>query len=318
MLSAMLFPAPPAPAFPPEQATTLDHHPRYEDCTQDGRLHTLAIPPSLATAWNAPGARYMAVRQARAKGLVSVLTRLTVVSFDAPVRVTRPFEVTGGFDLAHDRDATGAVSRLFMNVWTSIRGRPHLPREARDAARASGPSAQLVLAGEAFAEYTFTRPFGPPDRRKVTSLAGTEGGTEGEIEGFPDVPEARYHQPAPTSAAEAPEGARWIDELAPDPVDTMFTLDDTDANQHVNSLIYVRVFLDAIQRRLASGGHPARLRSKGFDIAYRKPCFVGDRIRAHIRMFAHGDGNHLGGAGFFAADGEEARPRCYIRAVYGP
>jgi hypothetical protein len=232
-----------------------------------------------------------------------------VASFDAPVRVNRPFEVTGGFELSHDRDASGAVSRLFMNVWTSVRGRPHLPRTAWDAARASGESAQRVLAGQAFAEHTFTRPFGPPDRRKVTSLAG--------VEGFPDVPEARYHQPAPSSAAEAPDGARWIDELAPDPVDTMFTLDQTDANQHVNSLIYVRVFLAAMQRRLASGGHPARLRSKGFDIAYRKPSFVGDRIRAHIRMFAHGDG-HLGGAGFLAADGEEARPRCYVRAVYGP
>jgi hypothetical protein len=309
MLGAMLFPAPPAPEFPAEQATTVDHTPRYEDCTQDGRLNTLAIPPSLASTWNAREVRYPAIRRARAKGLVSLLTRLTVASFDAPVRVNRPFEVTGGFQLAHDRDASGAVSRLFMNVWTSIRGRPHLPREAWDAARTSGQSEQLVLAGHAFAEHTYTRPFGPPDQRKVTSLAG--------VEGLPDVPEARYHQPVPTTAADAPEGATWIDELTPDPVDTMFTLDQTDANQHVNSLIYVRVFLAAMQRRLASGGHPARLRSKGFDIAYRKPSFVGDRIRAHIRMFAHPDG-HLGGAGFLAADGEEARPRCYVRAVYGP
>lgn len=308
MLSAMLFPAPPAPVFPAEQASTSDHYPRYEDCTQDGRLTTLAIPPSLATTWNAREARYPAIRKARAKGLVSLLTRLTVVSFDAPVRVNRPFEVTGGFQLAHDRDASDAVSRLFMNVWTQIRGRPHLPREAWDTARASGPSGQLVLAGQAFTEHTYTRPFGPPDQRKVTSLAG--------VEGLPEVPEVRYHQPAPSSAADAPDGASWIDELAADPVDTMFTLDQTDANQHVNSLIYVRVFLAAMQRRLASGGHPARLRSKAFDIAYRKPCFVGDRIRAHIRMFAHGD--HLGGAGFLAADGEEQRPRCYVRAVYGP
>lgn len=310
MLSAMLFPAPPAPVFPTEQASTVDHTPRYEDCTQDGRLNTLAIPPSLASTWNAREVRYPAIRRARAQGLVSLLTRLTVASFDAPVRVNRPFEVTGGFELSHDRDASGAVSRLFMNVWTSVRGRPHLPREAWDASRASGAPAQLVLAGQAFAEHTFTRPFGPPDQRKVTSLAG--------VEGFPALPEVRYHQPAPSSAADAPDGARWIDELAPDPVDTMFTLDQTDANQHVNSLIYVRVFLAAMQRRLASGGHPARLRSKGFDIAYRKPSFVGDRIRAHIRMFAHGDGLHIGGAGFLAADGEETRPRCYVRAVYGP
>src|SRR5262249_62082762 len=111
MLSAMLFPAPPAPVFPPDQASTNDHSPRYEDCTQDGRLTTLAIPPSLATTWNAREARYPAIRQARAKGLVSLLTRLTVVSFDAPVRVNRPFEATGGFPLAPHRHPRGAGPR---------------------------------------------------------------------------------------------------------------------------------------------------------------------------------------------------------------
>jgi len=304
MLRAMLFPAPPAPAFPPDQATTNPLYPRYEDCTQDGRLTTLAIPPALATLWNARDARDPGARRARASGLVALLTRLTVTSLDEPVRINRPFEVASGFQLAHDRDAAGAVSRLFMNVWADVRGKQHLPA----AARAAGQPSELVLAGQAFAEHTYTRPFGPPDQRRVTSLAG--------IEGVPAIPETRYPQPAPASAAEAPDGASWIDELAADPVDTMFTLDQTDANQHVNSLIYVRVFLAAVQRRLAAGGHPARLRSRAFDIAYRKPSFVGERIRAHIRMFAHGD--QIGGAGFLAAAGEEARPRCYVRVIYGP
>src|ERR1044071_3691394 len=102
-----------------------------------------------------------------------------------------------GFSSAPHATAGAAVARLFMNVWTQIRGRPHLPREAWDAARAAGPSGQLVLAGQAFTEHTYTRPFGPPDQRKVTSLAG--------IEGLPEVPEIRYHQPAPSSAAAAPD-----------------------------------------------------------------------------------------------------------------
>jgi hypothetical protein len=304
MLDGMLFPAPPVPAFPPDHATTSDHRPRYEDCTQDGRLTTLAIPPSLATTWTTRDAANSAARRARATGLVSLLTRLTVTSLDQPVRVNRPFDVTGGFQLAHDRDAAGEVSKLFMNVWTSVRGRPHLP----EAARAPGRGHELVLAGEAFAEHTYTRPFGPPDQRRVTSFAG--------VDGLPPVPEARYHQPAPASAADAPGGASWIDELAPDPVDTVFTLDQTDANQHVNSLVYVRLFLDAVQRRLAAGDHPPKLRSKAFDIAYRKPSFVGERVRAHTRLFSLGD--HLGAAGFLAAAGEEAKPRCYVRAIFGP
>jgi hypothetical protein len=304
MLAAMWFPAPSAPVFPPDHAITTERHLRYEDCTQDGRLTGIAIPPALFTLWDTGLARHAGVRNAQAAGVISLLTRLTLTSFDQAIRVNRPVESVVGFELAHDRDAAGEVSRLFMNVWADVRGIPGR------ASRTSPPpdSRAPVLAGRAFAEHTFTRPFAPPDQRRVTSLAG--------IEGYPELPATRYTSPTPSSAAEAPAGATWIDELAADPVETRFTLDQTDANQHVNSLVYVRLFLDAVQRRLASGGLPATLRSKAVDIAYRKPCFVGERVRAHIRMFAHGD--HLGGAGFLAAAGEEARPRCYVRVLFGP
>src|SRR5262249_738945 len=147
-----------------------------------------------------------------------------------------------------------------------------------------------------------------PDQRKVVTLAG--------IDGYPEIPDARYHQPAPSTAGDVPEGASTLDELAPDAIDTVFTLDHTDANQHVNSLVYVRLFLDAARRRLAANNQPAMLRNTAFDIAYRKPCFAGERVRAHMRLFGHG--NIVGGAGFVAVPGEEARPRCYIRALFGP
>jgi hypothetical protein len=305
MLRGMLFPAPPAPEFPPDQASANELNPRYEDCIQDGRLTTLAVPPALSTLWNTTYARHPGARSARKAGVISLMTRLTVGTLDAPIRVTRPLDVVAGFQLAHDRDAAGQVSRLFMNVWASVRGRPHRPGAP---VRGPGEPRELVLAGEAFAEHTFTRPFGPPEQRRVTSLAG--------LAGHPELPETRYMQPAPASAAAAPEGASWLDEGAADAVDTVFTLDQTDANQHVNSLVYVRLYLAAVQRRLAAGGHPAKLRSKAFDIAYRKPSFVGDRVRAQIRLFAIGD--CVGGAGFISAVGEEDRPRCYVRVIFGP
>jgi hypothetical protein len=304
MLRAMLFPAPAMPAFPPDQAFTSPLFPRYEDCTQDGRLNTLAIPPALATMWHARHARDAGARQSRASGLLPLLTRMTVTSFERPVRVNRPFEAATGFLHAHDRDASGEVSKLFLNVWAGVHGRPHLPA----AQRGEPGGRDLVLAGEAFAEHTFTRPFAPPDQRRVTSFAG--------IEGAPEVPELRYHQPSPASAAEAPDGASWLDELAADPVETAFLIDHTDANQHVNSLVYVRLFLEASGRRLAAAGPTGRLRTRAFDIAYRKPSFAGDRVRAHMRRFAFGE--LVGCAGFLAAAGEEARPRCYVRVLYGP
>lgn len=300
----MLFPAPPAPAFPPDQTTTTEHLLRYEDFTQDGRLIATALPHSLATLWQTVDVSHPGARNATAAGVIPILTRLTVTSFDQPSRLEHPIESVAGFELAHDRDAAGAVSRLFMNVWA----------EARGIAGMSGTplvDPTRVLAGRAFAEHTFTRLFAPPDQRRVTSLAG--------IEGYPELPAWHYRQPPPASAASAPDGATWQGELTADQVETRFTLDQSDANQHVNSLVYIRCFLDAFQRRLAAEAAPAALRSRAFDIAYRKPCFVGDRVRAYIRLFTRGE--QIGGAGFLAPDGaggEPASPHCYIRVLFGP
>jgi hypothetical protein len=299
MLRAMLFPAPAAPAFPAAHVTTTERYPRYEDCTQDGRLITTAIPPALASLWESALARDPGVRNARRAGVLPLLTRMTVSSLDAPIRVNHPVQSTVGFELAHARDAAGAADKLFMNCWAEVRGVPG----RHDG---SHSSKQPVLAGHAFAEHTFTRPFAPAGERKVTSLAG--------IEGYPDLPEARHAQLALATAGDAPAGASWLDALAPDVIATAFTLDHTDANQHVNSLVYVRCFLDALQRRLAAGGHPRKLRSKAFDIAYRKPSFAGESLRVHLRLFAHGE--LLGGAGFLAADGDD-KPRCFVRAAFG-
>ncbi len=71
--------------------------------------------------------------------------------------------------------------------------------------------------------------------------------------------------------------------------------------------------------------------SRAVDIAYRKPCFAGDRVRAHLRLFEaedapprHGPEQSglpagvAGAAGFLAAPGEEARPRCYVRVLLRP
>jgi acyl-ACP thioesterase len=123
----------------------------------------------------------------------------------------------------------------------------------------------------------------------------------------------QYAAPAPTTANDLPDGARWLDELAPDSAEYAFTLDQTDSNQHVNSLVYIRVFHDAINRRLVATGRPMRMRSRAVDIAYRKPCFAGDKVRASLRLFEHDGG--LGAAGLIA--GDDGKPRCYVRVLLG-
>jgi acyl-CoA thioesterase FadM len=292
-----MFPAPPAPEFPPDQAATSEASLRYEDCAQDGRMIPISLPPTMGGLWRSVITKHPGARNSVASGVIPILTRMTLISFDQPIRIDRPIETRSGFLLAHDLEA-GAVSRLFMNVWTDVHGIAGRigPRQVEGA---------LSRAGTLFAEHTFTRLFAPPDQRKVTEL---------EVEGYPVLPPTRYASPPPKTAQEAPEGATWLDELAPDTVDTVFTFDQTDANQHVNSLVYIRTFLDAAQRRIAATGRSMKLRSKAVDIAYRKPCFAGDRVTSQLRLFSLGDS--IGAAGLMV--GEDGKPRCYVRVIFGP
>ena len=171
----------------------------------------------------------------------------------------------------------------------------------------TGPGAPVV-AGTLFAEHTFTRLFATAADRKVTRFA---------VPGMPAVPDAVYDAPAPTTAMELPAEATAIDaQYHPDPVVTAFGLDHTDSNQHVNSLVYPRLFAEAALRRLAERERPRRVLVRALDIAYRKPSFAGDRVRIHTRLFAIGD--QVGAAGFVAdVDDPAARPRCCARMLFG-
>jgi hypothetical protein len=293
-MSAM-FPAPLAPTFPEGQSTATSMPLRFEDVTQEGHLLPIAIPPSLGPLWRECVVPHTGTRNAIAAGVIPILTRLTVVAGDTRVRADHPAGVEAGFVLARD-GGSDADRRLYFNAWSLIRAR------AGKLSPRSGAPVESATVGTLFAEHTFTRPLAPPEQRRVTRF---------DVPGYPAVPEMHYDAPAPATAAEAPSGARWTDELAEDPAEYCFTLDQTDSNQHVNSLVYVRVFLDAVNRRVAAVGRPLRVRSRAFDIAYRKPSFAGDRVRAHVRLFEL-DGS-LGAAGHIA--GSDGKPRCYVRAL---
>ncbi len=282
------------PTFPADQSTTATAYLRFEDVTQDGRVHPIAVPSSLAYLWRDAIVPHPGARNALAQGVLPILTRLVLTSHDQPIRVDRAIDIRAGFELARDP----ATERLYMNVWSEVRGTGG--RLARNAA-----AGDLALAGSLFGEHTFTRPLAPPDQRRVTRLAA---------EGYPELPDTRYNAPAATTAQELPPGAAWQDELAADPTESVLTLDQTDANQHVNSLVYVRLFLDAAYRRLAAAGLAKRIRSRAIEIAYRKPCFAGDRVRIELRRFELA--GQPGTAGLCV--GEDGKPRCYVRAIFGP
>lgn len=287
----MMFPAPPIPAFAPGQFADNTFHFRYEDVTQDGRVIVFAVPAVLPPMWREVLVDLPGARNALQIGILPILTRLTLCTMDQPIRVDLEVRSHTGFAIARDP----VQSRVFMNIWSEVRG------VAGKLGR--NPTAgELSLAGTLFAEHTFTRPLAPPDQRRVTSL---------DVEGYPEP--GHYVAPAPATAQEPPAGAHWLDELAPDATDYAFSLDQTDPNQHVNSLVYIRLFIEASNRRIAAAGRPMRMRCRAVDIAYRRPSFAGDRVRANLRLFEH-DGT-LGTAGFIT--GPDDKPRCYVRMLFG-
>jgi hypothetical protein len=261
----------------------------------DGRLIPIAMSAMTAGLWRDVLVDHPGATNAIKQGILPILTRLVLVSSGERIRPDREVQAHAGFELAHEQ----AGDKLFMLVWAEARG------TAGKLSRGGAAAGESIVAGRLFAEHTFTRLLAPPGQRAVTSL---------EVDGYPRIPEASYAAPPATSAEAAPAGARWLDELAPDDADFAFTLDHSDPNQHVNSLVYIRLFLDAAYRRLAARGHAGKLRSTAIDIAYRKPCFPGDRVRAVLRLYEHGDS--LGLAGHIAGAADE-KPRCHVRVAIG-
>ena len=297
----LAFPVPVAPEVPEEQTASASWQPRYEDIAQDGRLTVLALPPAIgASVWRPVLTGHRGMRAANQQGIVPILTRLAVATTGQILRVDRTMNARGRFALARS-EKDGAVDRLYLNVWVDVDGtygriRPHVP------------AGEIVPAGSVFAEHVFTRPFAPREERKLVRL---------EVPGFPAVPELVHAARPATDTAELPAGATPLDDApVPDDALTVFGLDHTDANQHVNSLVYIRAVTDAALRRLAIHGRRGPLLVQAVELAYRKPCFAGDRVRVALRAFSMGD-DAFGAAGTLTSpDDADGRPRAYARLIF--
>lgn len=295
------FPYPPMPEFPADRVATASFALRYEDIAQDGRMTATALPPAVGWAvWRRLFTDHPTAADMQRRGLVAILSRLIVDATDATIRVDQPAEATGGYQLARYAPS-GPIEKLFLNMWVEVRG----ARGRIVPPEGPGP---MVVAGRVFAEHTFTRLFAPPDQRRVTRL---------ELDGVPPEPEPRYDFPSPDTAMALPVGATALDDdYHPDDAVTVFGFDHTDSNQHVNSLVYPRLFAEAALRRSDASNDPRTRLVRMLDIAYRKPSFAGDRVRIYLRRFRLGD--RLGAAGFLAADDDaQRRPRCCARILFG-
>ncbi|MBX3187459.1 MAG: hypothetical protein KF819_10610 [Labilithrix sp.] len=257
--------------------------PRYEDVAQDGSIQPTALMHGIGHAvWRSLVMKNPAIEVFRAKGILPILRRLVIVVDRRSVSVNVPIRYEGAYRFAREKGG----DRLFVNMWVEASApisNTFLPTP-RDA-----PFERL---GRIFAEHVISRPFEPPDRRKVTRL---EGGP-----GVPEIPEDEHvFEPA-----EALLRDRALDDLGA----ISFGMMHTDSNQHVNSLVYPRVFEEALVQRLAETGRDYKaLLANAVEIRWRKPFFSGERaqIRAAMLEAPAGSPWTVGAAGAFFGAGDK-------------
>lgn len=294
---------PPTPDVPSAQRATGSIHLRYEDVCQDGRIVATALPQALGEAvWRPLLSRSSTALALRAAGIVPILARLHVEGGDGPLSVQAPLEVDGLYQMAHSAGPGGEVERLLLRMWTTIRG----PKGRTHGPPPAGAGNPLEV-GRVYAEHVLTRPFAPPDQRKVRRL---------ELPDVPAVPEACVAWTEPDTLLVLPEGATALDDVPVlDEVPLVFGLDDTDSNQHVNSLVYPRLFREAALRRLVARGRDAALLVREVVLGYRKPCFAGERYQVRARAFELGA--QVGITAVLVPHGApaEVRPHCFARVL---
>lgn len=285
---------PPPPHDSPRGHARIPH--RYEDVAQDGRLLLeLASRGIGEVVWQQLIANLPNRDTFRETGIVPILTRMMIVGGEGPFSVNAAIEGQGTYAIAR----TGS-SRVYVDMWATLTAR-HGSTWDTTPDRGGAP----VTALATFAEHVMTKLFAPPSERRVTSLPGVE------------VPERDFtlvdlqHELAPPPNAELLDAA-----LRPDPQPFVFGLRHTDSNQHVNSLVYPRLFEEAVLRRLHEHGRSTTLLATEVDCAYRKPCFAGDAVRYWLQAFVL-DGQP-GAVGVLLPDGaspESAKPNTFVRIL---
>jgi hypothetical protein len=270
-------------------------HLRYEDLTQDGHLKITRMLHAVGSAAFAQLWIKHPLIQTMQQGILPILSRLLMTTEPNPVMLGPTLDAEGRFQLAHEADASGEVKALLLNMSAEVFG-----IKGRSYGAPPEGAGQRVCVGRAVAEHVFTRPFAPPNERKVLRF---------ELPGQPSVPEARHVRRLVADVLAGAPGDAWLDPaLAPDPAPWVFGMVHTDNNQHVNSLVYGTLFEDAVLRRLSDHGIDTRLHAASLELVYRKPCFAGQRVVCQLRAFRNGE--HVGAIGYVAPAGAAPDKAC--------
>ncbi|MCA9577362.1 MAG: acyl-CoA thioesterase [Polyangiales bacterium] len=295
----------PVPDVPEAQRTRAAFPLRYADVDQTGALKFTALPLALERCgWDhvmQPGAPME--RLAREHGTLAILTRFRMRCGTGPISVSDPVEGHGAFTWSHTADDNDTANRILFTIFASLSGKVgHTHGEPPP--NAGDP----VALGAVEAEHVFTRPFGAPKDRRVMSLP--------EGCGLPSVPGPRATWRVPARLVIPPDDARRLDREPRLARRVLFGLTHTDSNRHVNSLVYPALFEEmALERLHDLGVATGDLQLRDLEIAYRKPCFAGERVEVMVQALRSGE--RFGAVGSFVPlDREDRRPSCYVQVWF--
>ncbi len=276
---------------------------RYEDVTQDGRVQLETLPVALGALWRNLMGDAEVRKRLREAGIIPILTRYELEGAPGPFAVDKPVQVEGGYALSHSLGEDGKVARVLLDLDAELRG----PKGRTNLARPED-AGKRALVGRVSAEHVFTRPFAAPEERRVVALP---------IGGDAFVPKAvRAFRPA-RATIEPPAGARSLEpEILDDPAKLVMGLAHTDSNQHVNSLVYPRLFEDAALRRMEALGLPTTVLARKLDIAFRRPTFAGETIKVAVRTFEFDARLVVVGAFFGPETRDIDRARVYAQMTF--
>ena len=278
---------------------------RYDDLTQHGHVKQVTLQLGLGNLCFDKLWSKHPLFETRKQGVAAILSRLVLESEPVAVSFGSPLEATGQIEIAHERATPGQpgpVSALFMNATADIWALPSRRQPGVDAATRS-----YVRIGKAFGEHVLTKPFGPPSERKVLRF---------DVPGQPAVPSAEHTRVRVDENATLPAGAVALDKtFTPDESPWVFGLVHTDLNQHVNSLVYARMFEEAALRRAARHRQLAGLAARKLSLCYRKPCFAGQSMTCMVQSYVLGD--ELGVVGYVAPEGAPlAKAHCSFQLQF--
>ncbi|NRA34639.1 MAG: hypothetical protein HRU17_15010 [Polyangiaceae bacterium] len=255
------------------RSAVMESNVRFEHVAQDGRPKIDALLLAIEeSGWGGLLRHLKFPIGLRKHGLYPILAKIHAKSTDASIRARGTLSSVSNVELGYTPDK-GQGRRELMRIHTDVRGTSGRTHGAKPE-----DEGQAVEIGQLTTEYVWTKLFAEPGQRRVHTLPETD---------FEGVPRGPLQWSAPESLLQLAADEQALEsELSPDSAVTRVGLTHTDANHHVNSFVYPRLFEEAALRRLAGLGRATPdLLVREAHFAFQRPGLVGMELQVRARAF---------------------------------